>query len=110
MAADAEWAYLKDQAADERSVRRLQDFITRNPTFTDIALVRERYADQHKRVSDPAWRAGLRGQQLLDAGRNEDAERAFLQALRGYPREPGLLGGLGMARHRPATAMTNGAT
>lgn len=100
MAADAEWAYLKDQAADERSVRRLQDFITRNPTFTDIALVRERYADQHKRVSDPAWRAGLRGQQLLDAGRNEDAERAFLQALRGYPREPGLLGGLGMALMR----------
>ncbi|KAG1467797.1 hypothetical protein G6F57_012861 [Rhizopus arrhizus] len=100
MAADAEWAYLKDQAADERSVRRLQDFITRNPTFTDIALVRERYADQHKRVSDPAWRAGRRGQQLLDAGRNEDAERAFLQALRGYPREPGLLGGLGMALMR----------
>ncbi|WP_383697157.1 cellulose synthase subunit BcsC-related outer membrane protein, partial [Streptomyces sp. NPDC056465] len=100
MAADAEWAYLKVQPADERSVRRLQDFITRNPTFADIALVRERYADQHKRVSDPAWRAGLRGQQLLDAGRNEDAERAFLQALRGYPREPGLLGGLGMALMR----------
>ncbi|HFF2828891.1 TPA: cellulose synthase complex outer membrane protein BcsC [Stenotrophomonas maltophilia] len=100
MAADAEWAYLKDQPADDRSVRRLQDFITRNPTFADIALVRERYTDQHKRVSDPAWRAGLRGQQLLDAGRNEEAERAFLQALRGYPREPDLLGGLGMALMR----------
>ncbi len=64
----------------------------RNPAFADIALVRERYTDQHKRVSDPAWRAGLRGQQLLDAGRNAEAERAFLQALRGYPREPDLLG------------------
>ncbi len=92
MAADAEWAYLKDQPADDRSVRRLQDFITRNPAFADIALVRRRYTDQHKRVSDPAWRAGLRGQQLLDAGRNAEAERAFLQALRGYPREPDLLG------------------
>lgn len=97
LAADAEWAYLQDQAADERSVRRLQDFITRNPTFNDIALVRERYAEQHKRVSDPAWRAGLRAQQLLDKGRDAEAERAFLQALRGYPREAGLLGGLGLA-------------
>ena len=100
MAADAEWAYLKEQPADERNVRRLQDFITRNPTFSDIALVRERHADQHRRVSDPAWRAGLRGGQLLAAGRNEEAERAFVQALRGYPREAGLLGGMGMALMR----------
>lgn len=100
MAAEAEWAYLKDQPADDRSVRRLQDFIARNPTFSDIALVRERHADQHRRVSDPAWRAGLRGEQLLAAGRNEEAERAFVQALRGYPREASLLGGLGMALMR----------
>ncbi|AVJ35180.1 cellulose biosynthesis protein BcsC [Stenotrophomonas sp. MYb57] len=100
LAADAEWGYLQDQPADERNVRRLQEFITRNPTFSDIALVRQRYAEQHKRVSDPSWRAGLRGQQLLDAGRNAEAERAFLQSLRGYPREAEFLGGLGMALMR----------
>ncbi|WP_343649541.1 cellulose synthase complex outer membrane protein BcsC [Stenotrophomonas sp.] len=97
LAADAEWDFLQDQPADDANVRRLQAFITRNPNFNDIALVRERYADQHKRVSDPAWRAGLRGQQLLDRERNAEAERAFLQALRGYPREADFLGGLGMA-------------
>ncbi|HDS1649975.1 cellulose synthase complex outer membrane protein BcsC [Stenotrophomonas maltophilia] len=100
LAADAEWAYLQDQPADERGVRRLQEFITRNPTFNDIALVRERYAEQHRQVSDPAWRAGLRGQQLLERGRDAEAERAFQQALRAYPREAAFLGGLGMAQMR----------
>ena len=97
LAANAQWEYLKDRPADERNVRRLKAFIDRNPNSSDIALARERYNQQKKQMDDPAWRAGLRGQRLLQRGHNGEAERAFLQALRGYPHDAAFLGGLGMA-------------
>ncbi|MGB3394235.1 MAG: cellulose synthase complex outer membrane protein BcsC, partial [Stenotrophomonas sp.] len=96
-AADAEWSYLSSQPADARNLRRLQSFITRYPAWVHIADARTLYGEQRRKVADPAWRAGLRGTQLLDAGRNAEAEAAFLQALRGYPREADFHGGLGLA-------------
>jgi Flp pilus assembly protein TadD len=100
LAAQSEWAYLSSQSADERNVRRLREFIARYPAWAQLDDARQRYAEQSKRVSDPAWRAGLRAQQQLDRDNNIAAEQGFRVALRGYPREADFLGGLGMALMR----------
>ena len=96
-AADAEWSHLSSQPADERNVRRLQSFITRYPAWVHIDDARKLHDEQRRKVADPAWRAGLRAMRLLDAGRNDEAETAFGQALRGYPGEADFWGGLGLA-------------
>ncbi|WP_434030478.1 cellulose synthase complex outer membrane protein BcsC [[Pseudomonas] boreopolis] len=100
LAAQSEWDYLSDQPANDRTVRRLQAFIARYPGWAQIEDARKRYQEQSRLVRDPNWRAGQRGLQLLDAGRNAEAEQAFAQALRGYPREPDFLGGMGLALMR----------
>lgn len=100
LAANAEWQYLSRQPANPRSVRLLQSFIARYPGWAKIDAARARHAEQAALVSDPAWRSGLRGQQLLQVDRNEDAERAFVRALKGHPDEAEFLGGLGVAKMR----------
>ena len=96
-AADAEWDHLSTQRADERNVRRLQSFISRYPTWVHIEDARGLYSEQRRKMASPAWRAGLRGLRLLDAGNNPEAEAAFLQAVRAYPGEADFLGNLGLA-------------
>lgn len=100
LAAQSEWSYLSGQPANDRTVRRLRDFITRNPGWAQLDDARKRYAEYNKLVSDPAWRAGMRGQALLNVNDNRGAEAAFRLALKGYPREADLLGGLGIALMR----------
>lgn len=99
-AADTEWDYLSSQTADARNVRRLQAFIARYPSWVHLDDAKKLYEEQHKRVGNPAWLAGLRGTQLLDKSRNTEAETAFRQALRGFPNEADFLGGLGLALMR----------
>ncbi|MGX9721140.1 cellulose synthase complex outer membrane protein BcsC [Stenotrophomonas acidaminiphila] len=99
-AADAEWDYLSSRQADAANVRRLQSFIARYPGWVHMDDARRLYDEQRGRVGNPAWRAGLRGAQLLDAGRNAEAEAAFRQALRGFPGEADFQGGLGLALMR----------
>lgn len=99
-AADAEWNYLSARQADATNVRRLQSFIARYPGWANIDEARTLYDEQRRRVGNPAWVAGLRGAQLLDAGRNAEAEAAFRQALAGFPGEADFHGGLGLALMR----------
>ncbi len=99
-AADAEWDYLSSRQADATNVRRLQSFIARYPGWVHLDDARRLYDEQRRRVGNPAWLAGLRGGQLLDAGRNAEAETAFRQALRGFPQEADFQGGLGLALMR----------
>ena len=56
---------------------------------------------QQRLLADPLWRAGQEGLRLLDQGEDEAAEAKLRQALRGYPKDPELLGGLGLALMRP---------
>ena len=109
LAANAEWDYLAGLPATERSVRLLQSYMTHYPDSAHADDARKLCAAQMKLMSDPAWRAGLRAQQLLAAGRNAEAEAAFRAAVEGYPHAPDLLGGLGIAlmrqgRHAQAIA------
>jgi len=99
-AADAEWDYLSARQADASNVRRLQSFIARYPGWVHLEDARRLYDEQRRRVGNPAWLAGLRGTQLLDAGRNAEAEAAFRQALAGFPDEADFHGGLGLALMR----------
>lgn len=99
-AADAEWDYLSSRQADAANVRRLQSFLTRYPGWVHLDDARKLLEEQRRRVGNPAWRAGLRATQLLDAGRNAEAEAAFRQALRGFPAEADFQGGLGLALMR----------
>ena len=99
-AADAEWGYLSSRQADAANVRRLQSFLSRYPGWVHLDDARKLLEEQRRRVGNPAWRAGLRATQLLDAGRNAEAEAAFRQALRGFPAEADFQGGLGLALMR----------
>ena len=51
-------------------------------------------------IADPAWQAGQRGKQLLDQGRNAEAEAQLRRALRQYPDDASLHGALGYALMR----------
>lgn len=97
LAAGTEWAFLSTQDATESNVRRLRSFIARHAGVAVAADARKLYAEQSRKVADPAWRAGLAAQAALDAGRNADAQQGFARALRGYPNEADFLGGMGQA-------------
>ena len=99
-AAQSEWNYLEARPADARSVALLEKFIRRYPEWSRIDEARQRHALYQRRMADPAWRTGRRGLQSLAEGHNADAERDLRVALRSYPEEAELLGGLGMALMR----------
>lgn len=100
LAADAAWDHLSAQPATAQSVRELQTFLARYPDSAHADEARKRLAAQTARMDDPAWRAGLQAQALLDAGHDAQAETAFRAALARYPQDADLLGGLGIALMR----------
>lgn len=96
-AAQQEMDYLQTLPASPASVGHWRDFIARYPQYGQLDQARERYETQRRLVSDPLWRAGRSGLQLLERERNAEAEPLLRQGLRGYPRDAPLLGGLGLA-------------
>lgn len=97
LAARSEWDRLSEMPASDGSVRRLRDFISRHPGLPQTDDARKLLEAHARLLNDPVRRVGLRAQSLLDAGRNAEAEAAFRDAIRGRPRDPALIGGLGMA-------------
>lgn len=54
-----------------------------------------RWSTEQELLKDPAYRAKLKGLQLLDAGRTRQALSQLRYALSHYPNDPEILGGLG---------------
>ncbi len=99
-AAQAQWDYLSNQAPSERNLARLREFIDAHPAWPQLADARSRYEADRTRFDHPGWRAGQRGNRLLEAGRHAEAERAFREAVSGQPGTSDWHGGLGMALMR----------
>ncbi len=109
LAARTEMDYLKGLPVGDASVAAWRAYLARYPDFSQIDDARAIYDDQRKRVSDPAWRAGYRGLQWVDEGRDVEAEPLLRRAIRAYPGDPQFLGGLGLAlmhQGRRADAIT----
>lgn len=99
-AAQREFQYLNELPLGQQSVAGWQAFIElypRSALLDEARLILER---QRKKLADPAWQTGMRGQALLDKGRNAEAEAELRRALRQLPEEAGLHGALGLALMR----------
>lgn len=108
-AAQREFHYLNGLPLGQQSVDSWQAFIELYPSSAFLDEARSILERQRKRLADPAWQAGMRGQSLLDKGRNAEAEVELRRALRQLPEEAGLHGALGLAlmhlgRHTAALA------
>jgi len=108
-AALREFQYLNRLPLGPSSVAGWQQFIELYPSSAFADEARSMLERQRKRLADPAWQAGMRGQSLLERGRNAEAEAELRRALRQLPNEAGLHGALGLAlmrqgRHTAALA------
>ncbi len=97
LAARTEMDYLKGLPTSDASVAAWRAYLARYPEFSQIDDARAIYDEQRVRVSNPDWRAGYRGLQWVDKGRDVEAEPLLRRAVRAYPDDPQFLGGLGLA-------------
>jgi tetratricopeptide (TPR) repeat protein len=100
-AAQREFEYLATRRIDDNGPKAWKAFLERYPNGRFAGDARQHLERQQRLLADPLWRAGQEGLRLLDQGQDEAAEAKLRQALRGYPKDPELLGGLGLALMRP---------
>ncbi len=100
-AAQREFEYLATRRIDGTSVKAWTGFLQRYPTGRFATDARSNLERSQRLLADPYWRAGQEGLRLLERSQDAAAEAKFRQALRGYPNDPELLGGLGLALMRP---------
>lgn len=99
-AAQREFDYLSGQPVGAASVAAWKAFVQRYPASPLLPQANQTLAQQRQLIADPAWQAGQRGKQLLDQGRNAEAEAQLRRALRQYPDDASLHGALGYALMR----------
>ncbi|WP_413042905.1 cellulose synthase complex outer membrane protein BcsC [Pseudomonas sp. YJ42] len=100
-AAQREFEYLATRRIDDTSIKAWTGFLQRYPTGRFATDARSNLERSQRLLADPYWRAGQEGLRLLDRSQDAAAEAKLRQALRGYPNDPELLGGLGLALMRP---------
>ncbi|MGA6097933.1 cellulose synthase complex outer membrane protein BcsC [Stutzerimonas marianensis] len=100
-AAQREFEYLATRRIDDNGPKAWKAFLERYPNGRFASDARQHLERQQRLLADPLWRAGQEGLRLLDQGQDEAAEAKLRQALRGYPKDPELLGGLGLTLMRP---------
>ncbi|MBU1804740.1 MAG: cellulose biosynthesis protein BcsC [Gammaproteobacteria bacterium] len=100
-AAQREFEYLATRRIDDNGPKAWKSFLERYPNGRFASDARQHLERQQRLLADPLWRAGQDGLRLLDQGQDEAAEAKLRLALRGYPKDPELLGGLGLALMRP---------
>ena len=99
-AAQREFEYLSGQAVSSASAAAWQAFLQRYPASPLLAQASANLQQQRTLLADPSWQAGQRGKNLLDKGRNAEAEAQLRRALRKYPEDASLYGALGYALMR----------
>jgi tetratricopeptide (TPR) repeat protein len=87
------------------SVPALREYIAANPGETAVQerldkMVQDLAQGGARPRDDPATRARRQGWAALDAGRNEEAEARFTEAIRSQPKDGDAIGGLGLLRMR----------
>lgn len=86
------------------NLRFLQDYLEREPGDTVILERVKTFAQAEEKLrrqmADPAYRARVDGLALLESGDLAAAEAHFERALRALPRDPEIIGGMGMVRLR----------
>lgn len=100
-AAQREFEYVAGRRVDDTTLSAWQSFLERYPNSRFANDARQNMEQQRRLIGDPYWRAGQEGLRLLDHSQDEAAEAKLRHALRGYPKDPELLGGLGLALMRP---------
>ncbi|WP_217475827.1 cellulose synthase complex outer membrane protein BcsC [Stutzerimonas stutzeri] len=100
-AAQREFEYLAARRIDDTSVKAWADFLQRYPAGRYANDARANLERSQRLLADPFWRAGQDGLRLLDRSQDAAAEAKLRYALRRYPNDPELLGGLGLALMRP---------
>ena len=100
-AAQREFEYLAARRIDDTSAQAWSEFLQRYPSGRFANDARSNLERSQRLLADPFWRAGQEGLRLLDRSQDVAAEAKLRQALRGYPNDPQLLGGLGLALMRP---------
>ncbi len=100
-AAQREFEYLTARRIDDTSVKAWTDFLQRYPAGRYANDARANLERSQRLLADPYWRAGQDGLRLLDRSQDVAAEAKLRYALRRYPNDPELLGGLGLALMRP---------
>ncbi len=99
-AAEREFNYLTSLPVCAATAQAWQVFLDHYPYSPLKGEASKRLQGQQQLLGDPAWKAGLVGQQLLEQGNNAGAEAQLRQALRRYPDEASLHGALGTALMR----------
>lgn len=99
-AAEREFNYLSSLPLGAETARAWQVFLDHYPSSPLKGEATKRMQGQQRLLSDPAWQAGIKGQQLLEQGNNAAAEAKLRQALQRYPDEASLHGALGTALMR----------
>ncbi|MNO39533.1 Cellulose synthase operon protein C precursor [compost metagenome] len=99
-AAEREFNYLASRPVSADTARAWQVFLDHYPNSPLQGEAGKRLQGQQQLLGDPAWQAGIKGQQLLEQGNNAAAEAKLRQALRRYPDEAGFYGALGTALMR----------
>lgn len=100
-AAQREFEYLASRRVDDTTLSAWQNFLERYPNGRFANDARQNMEQQRRLLGDPYWRAGQEGLRLLERSQDEAAEAKLRLALRGYPKDAQLLGGLGLALMRP---------
>lgn len=100
-AAQREFDYLSNLPPSAESVRAWQGFLQRYPHTPLQVQARTLLDQQQTLVADPAWRAGQRGQQVIEQDQLKPqqllaAEADLRHALKRYPNDPRLYGALGL--------------
>ncbi len=98
VAARMEFDHLSGQAVSEDTAARWRAYAERYRGHPLAEEAGERAAGQQALLDDPAWRAGQEGIALIKARRDTPGALARLRrAAAAYPRDPNILGALGLA-------------
>lgn len=96
--AQTEFDYLSTLPISAEAARGWADFVQRYPsTFPLTTQAKTQLAHQQRLLNDPAWQAGQRGLQLLEANQLSAAETNLRRGIAKYPDDARLHGALGLA-------------
>lgn len=97
LASEREYNYLSKLPVSSETARAWEDFQRHYPYSTFKNQAAKQLQHQRQLLGDPAWRAGVKGKELLEANDNVGAEKLLRRASRSYPDDASLIGSLGIA-------------
>ncbi|SQI34413.1 Cellulose synthase operon protein C precursor [Leminorella richardii] len=100
LAAELWYSKIKDAQASEQSIAQLQRFISVFDGQSEAAEARAELLRQQALMSDPAYRARVRGLEMIEKGEGQRSIASLQQALTASPNDPELLIALGQAYSR----------